>query len=177
MPFDTHVPAIDESPRRGESAGDLVYRLSEAKARAIGATFPDRLIIGSDQVAVNDGAVVGKPGTKVAAIKQLMAASGREVTFLTGISVLDSTTGIAHTEVAPTRVQFKTLSEVEVAAYVDSDEPLDCAGSFKCEGLGIVLFKRIDSDDPTALTGLPLIALTRLLQRHGFEVLKQLAQI
>jgi 7-methyl-GTP pyrophosphatase len=171
LPFAWCAPGVDESPVPGESPAKLVGRLAEQKVRAVAAEFPRHLIIGGDQLAVCDGTIVGKPLTRGGAIAQLEAASGRELTFLTSVSVLDSLAGGIYTEVVPCRVVFRRITTAQITNYVDVEQPLDCAGSFKCEGLGIALFERIDMSDPTVLTGLPLITLVALLKRHGLDVL------
>jgi len=167
--FRTIAPAVDETPRTGETPVALACRLAEAKARAVAADCPGALVIGSDQVADLDGQPIGKPGTIAAARAQLGAASGRVLVFHTALCVVDtrSATPRAHAECDTTRVAFRELSDDEIARYVAAEQPLDCAGSFKAEGLGISLFERIDNSDPSALIGLPLIALARLLRAAG----------
>ena len=164
-------PDIDETPFPDEAPNELVARLAESKARAVMQQFPNALIIGSDQVAVLDGEILGKPGTKSRAIEQLKKASGRCMTFLTGLSLLDSETGIAKTEVVPFDVHFRILTDQMIDRYLEREQPFNCAGSFKSEGLGIVLFDKLDGEDPNTLIGLPLIRLTRLLEQAGVEVL------
>lgn len=164
-------PDIDETPFPNESPNALVSRLAESKARAVMKQFPNALIIGSDQVAVLENEILGKPGTKAKAIEQLKKASGRRVSFLTGLSLLDSDTGIAQTEVVPFDVHFRTLTESMIDRYLEREQPFNCAGSFKSEGLGIVLFEKLEGEDPNTLIGLPLIRLTRLLEQAGVEVL------
>jgi MAF protein len=171
LPFTAAAPDIDESPLPGEAPHALVARLAAAKARALAARFPNHLIIGSDQVAVLDGRMLGKPGTEPAAREQLRIASGRCVEFLTGLCLLDSASGSEHLVVEPFRVHFRTLTETQITHYVDREQPLDCAGSFKSEGLGIALFEKLEGDDPNALIGLPLIRLVRLLEQAGVAVL------
>lgn len=173
LPFDYASPDIDESPRSNESAADLVTRLSEAKARALAARFPQALIIGSDQVAVLDDQFLGKPGDGERAFAQLQAASGKTVVFLTGLCVLNAATGEARTVVEPFTVRFRSLSDSQIRQYLAREEPYDCAGSFKAEGLGIALFESLSGDDPNALIGLPLIRLVDLLKQEGVEVLGQ----
>lgn len=174
LPFDWRAPAVDERPRPGESPPDLARRLATAKAAAVASTLTAGLVIGSDQVAVNAGRTLGKPGSRAAAIEQLTAASGRAVLFHTAVCVLDAANGTRHSALVPCTVYFRELDPAAIANYVDTEQPFDCAGSFKAEGLGIVLFERIVGDDPTALTGLPLIALTDLLRAAGCDVLAQL---
>lgn len=170
LPFECAAPEVDESPLPGESAEALVARLALAKASAIADRFDQGLIIGSDQVCVCDGQILGKPGTVEKAVAQLMAAQGRSVTFHTGLCVLDAASGRAEQLVEPFTVHFRTLDETALRRYVEAELPLDCAGSFKCEGMGIVLFKGLEGRDPNALIGLPLIGLIELLARHGLAL-------
>ncbi len=170
LPFDCAAPDVDERPLAEESAQALVARLARAKAQAIADTRDHGLIIGSDQVCVCDGRILGKPGTIDNAVAQLMAAQGRSVTFYTGLCVLDAATGQAHQLVEPFTVHFRTLDEAAIRRYVEAELPLDCAGSFKCEGMGIVLFKGLEGRDPNALIGLPLIGLIELLACHGIAL-------
>lgn len=167
LPFDAVAPGVDETPLDGEAPLDLVQRLAAAKAAAVARAYPDACVIGSDQLAEFDGRVLGKPGTPERAIEQLRAMSGREVTFLTALCIMrgEHEVGIA---VDRTVVRFRTLSQAEVERYVEAEQPLDCAGSFKSEGRGITLFDAIETVDPTALIGLPLIATARLLRDAGF---------
>jgi MAF protein len=167
LPFEVAAPNVDETRLPGESTQALVLRLSEAKARAIAASFPGSLIIGSDQVAVVDGEVLGKPGNRERAIAQLTRAAGRRVTFLTGLSLVDAASGRTHTLCEPFHVHFRALGAEQIARYVDREQPFNCAGSFKSEGYGVTLFERLEGDDPTALIGLPLIRLVELLGREG----------
>lgn len=171
LPFDTVAPDVDESPIPNEKPEQLVIRLAEAKARAAAARHPDALIIGSDQVASLDGRILGKPGTRERAIKQLRDASGRRVDFFTGLCVFDSATGKSRSLCEPFSVWFRTLSDKQIEHYVERESPFNCAGSFKSEGLGIALFERLEGDDPNALIGLPLIRLVSLLAESGIEVL------
>lgn len=170
-PFITANPGLEEVPEEGESAAGMVTRLAEAKARALASRYPGAVIVGSDQMAVLDGVALGKPGTRERAERQLREASGRRVDFLTGLCVLDAASGAAATVCEPYSVHFRTLSEAEISSYVRREQPYDCAGSFKSEGLGIALFERMEGGDPTALIGLPLIRLTHLLRRFGIDVL------
>lgn len=133
--------------------------------------FPDALIIGSDQVCVIDGKILGKPGSEEKAIEQLKAAAGKHVTFYTGLTLLNSATGFAQTDVEPFHVYFRSLSEEEITRYVQRERPLDCAGSFKCESLGIALFDKLEGRDPNTLVGLPLIRLCEMLRAEGIDVL------
>jgi septum formation protein len=171
LDFECQAPAVDESQLPGEAPVDLVRRLSHLKAATIAAHRTDALVIGSDQVAVAGARVLGKPGTVEAACAQLALLSGAEVTFLTGLCLLDSRDHAHQIVVVPTTVQFRTLMPAEIEDYVRRELPLDCAGAFKSEGLGIALFERIRSDDPTALIGLPLIELCRMLRAAGVPVL------
>jgi septum formation protein len=170
LPFECAAPEVDESPLPGEPAEALVARLALAKASAIADRFDQGLIIGSDQVCVCDDQILGKPGTVEKAVAQLMAAQGRSVTFHTGLCVLDAASGRAEQLVEPFTVHFRTLDEAALRRYVEAELPLDCAGSFKCEGMGIVLFEGLEGRDPNALIGLPLIGLIELLARHGLAL-------
>ncbi|MGY6037024.1 Maf family protein [Aeromonas sp. AE23HZ002T15] len=170
LPFRCAAPEVDETPQPQESAQTLVARLAHAKASAIADLHDHGLIIGSDQVCVCDGRILGKPGTVENAVAQLMAAQGRSVTFYTGLCVLDAASGRAEQWVEPFTVHFRILDEAAIRRYVEAELPLDCAGSFKCEGMGIVLFKGLEGRDPNALIGLPLIALIELLDRHGLAL-------
>jgi septum formation protein len=166
IPFETAAPDVDESPLANETPAALVRRLSEAKARAIGK-LRQGLIIGSDQVATTGNDILGKPGTHPRAIEQLQYLSGRLVTFHTGLCLLNSATNETQVEVIPFKVQFRQLDEEQIERYLQADQPYNCAGSFKSEGLGITLFERMDGDDPSALIGLPLIRLTSMLAAAG----------
>ena len=171
LPFITAAPATDETPYPGESAEELVLRLAVAKARALAEAFPDSLIVGSDQVCVLNGAICGKPHTEENARVQLRAASGNRVLFYTGLALFDSRDGSVQSLVEPFSVDFRPLSDVEIARYVALEQPLNCAGSFKSEGLGITLFERLSGRDPNALVGLPLIALAEMLRQAGVDPL------
>jgi septum formation protein len=164
------TPDIDETRAPHETPADYVRRLSREKAQAVAARHPRALIVGSDQAAVLDGEVIGKPGDHVRAAMQLRAASGRAVEFLTGVCLLDAASGKAQTRLAPFQVHFRTLDEATIERYLHREQPYGCAGSFKSEGLGIALFERLEGDDPTALIGLPLIALVTLLGEAGVAV-------
>jgi len=170
LPFTSVAPDIDETPLPGESPRALVARLSEQKARVVAETHPDALIIGSDQVSVRDGEIIGKPHTHARAIEQLRASSGRQIDFLTGLCLLNAATDTAHVVIEPFSVRFRPLSDDAIERYLRADTPYDCAGSFKLEGRGITLFSALDGRDPNALIGLPLIALVDLLQREGVAV-------
>ena len=171
LPFSTASPNIDESPLMGESPAQLVLRLAENKARKVAETNLSALVIGSDQVAVLDGEILGKPGTTENAVKQLLAASGKTVTFLTGLALYNAANQQMQSIVEPFEVNFRSLSETQIRRYVDLEQPLDCAGSFKSEGLGISLFREIRGSDPNSLIGLPLIRLTDMLAAQDVNVL------
>ena len=168
--FEQRASGIDETLRAGEALPDAASRLACAKADVAGAGLADAWVIGSDQIADLDGRALGKPGSIEQARAQLAACAGREVRFHTALCLLDTGSGQRRTHVDTTRVHFRPLTTAEIARYVEREMPLDCAGSFKCEGLGIALFERIDSSDPTALVGLPLIALARLLREAGLAL-------
>ncbi len=170
LPFETRAPEIDESPLAGEAAAVLVARLAEAKARSIAVRDARILVIGSDQVAVLDGGILGKPGNHERALEQLLRASGKTVVFHTGLCVVDSDSGRAQVDVVPFRVVFRKLDLARIERYLRREQPYQCAGSFKSEGLGIALFERLEGDDPTSLIGLPLIRLTRMLEAEGIAV-------
>jgi septum formation protein len=171
LPFTTAAPLVDESRNAGESPEALVMRLAETKARAVAGSYPQALIIGSDQVAVIDDDILGKPGSREPAIEQLTRASGKTVVFCTGLCLLNTATGRARTVCEPFRVRFRRLTPAQIAGYVDRERPFNCAGSFKSEGLGIALFEQLDGEDPNALIGLPLIRLVELLQAEGVDIL------
>lgn len=169
--FDVANPRTDESPLPNEAPEDTALRLSEAKARAVASLFPDALIIGSDQVAVLDGQAYGKPGTHDNAVRQLRTMRGRTVNFFTGLCLLDARTGQAQVCGVPTRVTFRDLNDAEIESYLRREQPYQCAGAAKSEGLGIAIIARMQGDDPNALIGLPLIALCNLLKEAGCPVL------
>ncbi|HDT6508022.1 TPA: septum formation inhibitor Maf [Klebsiella aerogenes] len=171
LPFECAAPEVDETPLPGESARQLVVRLAQAKAQALASRFPQHLIIGSDQVCVLDGEITGKPHTEENAHRQLRQASGTIVTFYTGLALYNSANGHLQTECEPFDVHFRHLSDQEIEAYIRKENPLQCAGSFKSEGLGITLFERLEGRDPNSLVGLPLIALCQMLRREGFNPL------
>ncbi|KRD74657.1 nucleoside triphosphate pyrophosphatase [Lysobacter sp. Root983] len=169
LPFDCERPRVDETPRPGESPLDLAQRLARAKAEEVAARRPGAWALGSDQVAEFDGRPIGKPGDRAGAIAQLASMSGREVRFLTALSLArggQATQGALDVTV----VRFRALSRAEIERYVDAEQPYDCAGSFKSEGLGISLFDAIDNRDPSALIGLPLIETARLLRVAGYAL-------
>jgi len=172
LPFIAVSPDIDESPLINEQAHQLVQRLSEQKAQAIAVQHPDALIIGSDQVAVLEGTILGKPGNHDNAVIQLMASSGKTVQFLTGLTLLNSNTGKIQSLVEPFEVSFKTLSLQQIEYYLQQEQPYQCAGSFKSEGFGISLFAKLNGDDPNSLIGLPLIKLIQLLAAEGIDILQ-----
>lgn len=170
LPFTWGAPQIDESRRPDEDAETLVHRLSLEKAQALSATHSQHLIIGSDQVAVLDSQIIGKPHTLERAREQLMAASGNSVTFLTGLTLLNSATGQQQTDCVPFTVHFRRLSEAQIMRYLTAEQPFDCAGSFKSEGLGISLFRSTEGSDSNSLIGLPLIRLVDMLQASGIDI-------
>ncbi|HEX7048255.1 MAG TPA: nucleoside triphosphate pyrophosphatase [Gammaproteobacteria bacterium] len=170
IPFDVAAPGTVESLHSGESPADMVARLAREKAAAVAELRDSGLVIGSDQCAVLGGLVLGKPGSFDRAVSQLAAASGHTVRFLTAVCVHDAATGKIREALDETVVKFRTLDAAEIRRYVDREQPLDCAGSFKSEGLGITLFERIENSDPSALMGLPLIALAGLLRDAGLQL-------
>ena len=171
IPFDVAAPDVDETPQDGESPHDLACRLALAKARAVAALHPDAVVIGSDQVADLDGEPLGKPGTHERAVAQLRRMRGRTVVFQTAVAVVCQNTGFAQTDLAAVRVVFRNLSDAEIETYLRTEQPYDCAGSAKSEGLGIALLESINNDDPTALVGLPLIRTCRMLRAAGLPIL------
>lgn len=171
LSFITAAPEVDETPLTGETAPQLVERLARAKAQALAARYPDRWIIGSDQVCVLAGNITGKPHTEDNARAQLRAASGNAITFYTGLALHCAAYNRTQSLVEPFKVHFRPLSEAEIDAYVSREQPLQCAGSFKSEGLGITLFERLEGRDPNTLVGLPLIALCALLREVGIDPL------
>ena len=171
LPFTVAAPDLAETVLPDETPAHAALRLAEAKARAVAARYSNALVIGSDQVAACAGRPVGKPGTREVALAQLRSLSGQTVIFHTGVALVDSASGRCRSVLVDIVSNFRTLTDAEIIAYLDREEPYDCAGSVKSEGLGIALFNGIASDDPTALIGLPLIALTRLLREEGVDVL------
>ncbi|HOL65420.1 MAG TPA: Maf family nucleotide pyrophosphatase [Accumulibacter sp.] len=171
LPFAMANPAIDETPLAGELPAATAIRLAEAKARAAAVLHPQALIIGSDQVACLDEQVFGKPGNHAAAVRQLQTMRGRSVNFLTALCLLDAGSGRVHLRSVPTVVTFRALSDAEIEAYLRKEQPYNCAGSAKSEGLGIALIASIVGDDPNALIGLPLIALCELLRLENVAIL------
>ena len=179
LPFEVICPNIDETPRPNESPDFTALRLSQAKAQAVAQRVGQALVIGSDQVATLDGEQIGKPGNHANALAQLQKMRGREVIFHTALCVVDNRANSqqpVQTQNVPTRVRFRDLPDAELDAYLRAEQPYDCAGSAKNEGLGIVLIEQISSDDPTALTGLPLIALSRMLRAAGMALLPRASQ-
>lgn len=170
LPFDVLAPGVDETPQPGESPADLALRLALAKARAVAQERPSAVVIGSDQVADLGGDPLGKPGTHERATAQLRRMRGQTVVFQTALAVVCRETGFEAAELAAVRVRFRDLSDDEIERYLLAEAPYDCAGSAKSEGLGIALLERIDSDDPTALIGLPLIRTCQLLRAAGIPV-------
>ncbi len=169
--FSTAKPSVDETPLKDENPRQLATRLALEKARCIAKNNPESLIIGSDQVAVVEGKIVGKPGNRENAIQQLLSATGKSVVFLTGLCLYDSQNETYQVDTIPFKVFFRELSKSEIENYVDIEQPFDCAGSFKWEKLGIALFKKMEGDDVTALEGLPLIRLIDMLKQAGHPIL------
>ena len=172
LPFDVRAPEVDETPLIGESPATLAQRLALAKAESVAATHPTAIVIGSDQVADLDGVPIGKPGTHERAVEQLRAMRGRSIVFQTAVAVVRRDTGYVGTALAPVTVRFRDLNDVEIEHYLRTEQPYDCAGSAKCETLGIALLDAIHSDDPTALVGLPLIRTSALLRAAGIDPLR-----
>lgn len=170
VPFNTENPDIDETPKPRESPIALVERLAIEKAQAIAEHHSNALVIGSDQVAMHGDEIVGKPHTHERAVEQLKTASGREITLYTGLALINSDTGSVQSEVVPFTVHFKSLSEAAIESYLRKEEPYNCAGSVKSEGLGIALLERFEGDDPNALIGLPLIRLVAMLEKENFPL-------
>jgi septum formation protein len=171
VPFETASPGVDESPRSGEPPAELVLRLAREKAAAIAVRAPEAIVIGADQVAVLDDVALSKPGTHENAVAQLRAMRGRRVSFLTAVAVSHGATGRTGVRLVPTEVHFRAFHDVTIESYLRAERPYDCAGSAKIEALGIVLVRRLEGEDPTALIGLPLIALVDLLAELGVPVL------
>jgi septum formation protein len=172
LAFDVMSPQVDESPRHGESPAELAQRLALAKAWAVARHRPEAVVIGSDQVADLAGEPIGKPGNHERAVAQLRAMRGRMVVFQTAVAVVRADTGYECVLLAPVTVRFRDLHDVEIEHYLRTETPYDCAGSAKCETLGIALLDAIESDDPTALIGLPLIRTARLLREAGLDPLR-----
>ena len=172
LPFDVMAPQVDETPLPGEAPAALALRLALAKARAVAQRHPTAVVIGADQVADLDGLPIGKPGNHERATAQLRQLSGRRAVFQTAVAVVRADKGFEQALLAPVAVQFRTLGDAEIEHYLRLEEPYDCAGSAKCETLGIALLAAIDSDDPTALIGLPLIRTCALLRAAGLDPLQ-----
>jgi septum formation protein len=170
LPFEVAAPQVDETPRPGEPPAELARRLALAKAQDVAQRHPEAVVIGSDQVADLDGEPLGKPGDHERASAQLRRMSGRTVTFQTAVAVVCRSSGFVQQDLAPVRVEFRRLSDGEIERYLQAEQPYDCAGSAKSEGLGIGLLEAIHSDDPTALVGLPLIRTCRMLRAAGLQV-------
>ncbi len=171
LPFEVMAPAVEESRLPAEAPAAMALRLALAKARAVAALRPDAVVIGSDQVADLEGLALGKPGNHERATEQLRQLSGRRAVFQTAVAVVRPATGFQQVLLAPVSVQFRSLSDAEIEYYLRTEQPYDCAGSAKCETLGIALLESIHSDDPTALVGLPLIRTCRLLRDAGIHPL------
>ncbi len=172
IPFVTAAPEIDETPHPHEAPDRLALRLSREKAQAVSSRFPDRLIVGADQVALLGGRLLSKPKGHEEALKQLQTASGKFMQFYTGVALLNARTGRCLADVVPCRVYFRHLTPEELEAYLEREKPYDCLGAFRAEGLGIALFRRIETEDPTALVGLPLIKLVSFLRRFRVALFK-----
>ena len=171
IPFEIAAPEVDETPHLGEAPRMLAQRLALAKARAVAHLFPDAVVIGSDQVADLSGTPLGKPGTHEKAVAQLRQMRGQTVVFQTAVSVVCLESGFEENSLAAVSVKFRDLTDIEIENYLRAEQPYDCAGSAKSEGLGIALLASIDSDDPTALVGLPLIRTCQMLRAAGIELL------
>jgi septum formation protein len=171
LPFEVVVPDVDETARPNEPPQLLVERLAIAKAQMVASKHPDALVIGSDQVAVHNGEIVGKPHTHQRAVQQLRTASGRTVMLYTGLALINSSSGRVQSEVVPFGVTFRTLTDQQIEIYLRKEQPYHCAGSVKSEGLGVALLERFDGEDPTTLIGLPLIRLIRMLENEGMTVI------
>ena len=172
LPFEVVAPWVDETPLPGEAPAVLAQRLAMAKARAVAAPHPGAIVIGSDQVADLHGQAIGKPGTHERAVAQLRSMRGQRITFQTAVAVVRADRGYAHGLLASVVVSFRDLSDAQIEHYLRTEQPYDCAGSAKCETLGIALLEAIDNDDPTALIGLPLIRTCRLLREAGLDPLQ-----
>ena len=172
LPFEVVSPEVDETPRPAEAPAALALRLALAKAHAVARARPEAVVIGSDQVAELDGQAIGKPGTHERATAQLRLMRGRQVVFQTAVAVVRAASGYEQALLAPVAVRFRALADADIERYLRLEQPYDCAGSAKCETLGIALLDAIDSDDPTALVGLPLIRTCRLLREAGLDPLQ-----
>jgi septum formation protein len=171
IPFEVMAPEVDETPRPGETPEKLVERLAVEKAQKIAGQIPGALVIGSDQVAVYNGSIVGKPHNHDKAVEQLRSASGRTVTLYTGLALVNADTRRVQREVIPYRVTFRALTDTQIESYLRLEQPYSCAGSVKSEGLGIALLEKFEGDDPNTLIGLPLIRLVRMLENEGIKII------
>lgn len=171
LPFQIFAPAVDETPLPNEKPEDLVIRLAELKARAAQIAYPNAIVIGSDQVAIVNNTILGKPGTHEQAVKQLQRVSGQWVNFLTGLCLLNTKTQQIQIASIPFLIQFRTLTLSQIENYLHREQPYHCAGSFRSEGLGIVLIEKIVAEDPTAIMGLPLIKLRQMFKNQGINVI------
>jgi septum formation protein len=171
LEFTVEIPDLDESQRTGEAPRELALRLAVAKARAVAAKVPQAIVIGSDQVAELAGEALGKPGSHEKAVAQLRQMRGETVVFHTAVAVVCMQTGFEQVDLAPVKVKFRRLTDAEIETYLRLEQPYDCAGSARSEGLGVALLDAIESDDPTALVGLPLIRTCRMLRAAGFKIL------
>jgi septum formation protein len=172
VPFEVIAPGVDETALPAESPADLALRLAEAKARAVGSSAPASFVIGCDQVAALDGTCLGKPGGHRAAVAQLKAMRGRDVVFHTALALLNTASGGIQLASVPTTVRFRAYLDSEIERYLAVEQPYDCAGSARIEGLGIALVERVTNDDPSALIGLPLIQLTTMLENEGIGIIR-----
>ena len=170
LPFSCHPPNIDESIRNAEAACSLVERLAQAKALTVAKEYPDALVIGSDEIAAVNGQILTKPEGYEGAVRQLRVMSGNLVEFVTSVCLVNSRTGQQQQDTVTVEVRFRKLTDTEIKRYLDREQPFDCSGSFKSEGAGITLVHRISSDDNTALLGLPLISLQRMLRNEGYNI-------
>ena len=171
LPFEVAAPGVDETPLTNETPQEMSSRLAEAKARAVAERYSQSIVIGSDQVAVLDGLALGKPGNHANAVRQLRAMRGKEVVFHTALCLCHAASGRIKTRVVPYSVRFRNYSDAQIERYLEREQPYDCAGSARCEGLGIVLIAEMRGEDPNALIGLPLIALTEMLAELGVSAL------
>jgi septum formation protein len=171
IPFEVMAPHVDETPRPGERAPEMVERLAIEKARVIATQIPDALVIGSDQVALYNNTMVGKPRDHDEAMRQLRTASGKTVILYCGLALVNGATDRIQSEVIPYRVTFRALTETRIESYLQKERPYSCTGSVKSEGLGIALLEKFEGDDPNALIGLPLIRLVRMLENEGIDVI------
>lgn len=171
IPFDVVVPDVDETPFPDETPQALVERLAILKAQTVASTHTNALVIGSDQVAVQNGKIVGKPLTHERAVEQLKSASGSTVMLYTGLALVNSLSGLVQSEVVPYGVTFRALTELQIENYLRKEQPYHCAGSVKSEGLGVALLEHFDGEDPATVIGLPLIRLIRMLENEGLAVI------